>query len=94
MSFHETYTSRNQAYVLAHDIVTNTGHIGVAVAESKSSVTGSGIVLSNDANHLTIIANITSLSNVYIQADVHTLLGFEQIGRVLLNDHTKNTITK
>jgi hypothetical protein len=55
----------------------------------KSLVAGSGIVLSNDANNLTITANITSLSNVYTQTEVDNLLSTKQDLMALLNDNTK-----
>lgn len=42
-----TYTNRNQANVLAHAVVNNTGQCGVEPAELKPLVVGSCIVLSN-----------------------------------------------
>ena len=83
------YTNSNQAYLLSHDIVKHTGNFGVEPAELKSLVAGSGIVLSNDANNLTITANITSLSNVYTQTEVDNLLNTKQDLIALLNDNTK-----
>ena len=83
------YTHINQSYLLSHDIVKHTGNVGVEPAELKSLVAGSGIVLSNDANNLTITANITSLSNVYTQTEVDNLLNTKQDLIALLNDNTK-----
>ena len=87
--FMKMYTNSNQAYLLSHDIVKHTGNFGVEPAELKSLVAGSGIVLSNDANNLTITANITSLSNVYTQTEVDNLLNTKQDLIALLNDNTK-----
>ena len=46
-------------------------------------------MLSNDANNLTVTANITSLSNVYTQTEVDNLLNTKQDLIALLNDNTK-----
>ena len=46
-------------------------------------------MLSNDANNLTITANITSLSNYYTQTEVNNVLNTKQDLLALLNDNTK-----
>ena len=67
------YTDSNHMYLNTNDLVKNTGIFAYTPAELKTLVAGAGIVLSNDANNLTITASITSLANYYTRTEVDTL---------------------